>query len=112
MRPASLVTETARAAIYRQDAVDSDLLLRRSFHARGQPASFLIRAGLLVVWLQLNVSGFRPVLARMWHGQEAETPWPTVWMQTTGAVLLMTEPCSLARAQTTAQDGPSAGCCT
>src|SRR5262249_34894221 len=27
-----------------------------------------IRAGSLVVWLRLNVSGFRPVLARGWHG--------------------------------------------
>jgi hypothetical protein len=27
-----------------------------------------MRAGLLVVWLQLNVSGFRLALARGWHG--------------------------------------------
>src|SRR5262249_50688584 len=33
-----------------------------------QPAAFQIRAGLLIVWLQLNVSGFRSVLARGWHG--------------------------------------------
>ena len=39
----------------------------RSFHAGGQAAAFLIRAGLLVVWLQLSVPGFRPVLARGWH---------------------------------------------
>jgi len=44
-----------------------DLPLMRSFHAGGQAAVFLIRAGLLIVWLQLNVSGFRPVLARGWH---------------------------------------------
>jgi hypothetical protein len=44
-----------------------DPLLKRSFHAAGQPATFLIRAGLLIFWLQLNVSGFRPVLARGWH---------------------------------------------
>ena len=44
-----------------------DPLLRRSFHAGGQAVAFLIRAGLLVVWLQLNVSGFRLVLARGWH---------------------------------------------
>ena len=43
-------------------------LLRRSFHAGGQPAVFLIRAGLLIVCLQFNVSGFHPVLARGWHG--------------------------------------------
>jgi hypothetical protein len=40
-----------------------------SFHAGCQAAAFLIRAGLLVVWLQLNVYGFRPVLARSWHGR-------------------------------------------
>ena len=48
------------------DQLGSDPLLRRSFHAAGQPAAFLIRAGLLIFWLQLNVSGFRPVLARGW----------------------------------------------
>ena len=45
-----------------------DPLLRRSFQAGGQLAAFLIRAGLLVVWLQLNVSHFCLVLARGWHG--------------------------------------------
>ena len=45
-----------------------DLPLRRLFHAGGQPAVFLVRAGLLVLWLQLDVSSFRPVLARGWHG--------------------------------------------
>jgi hypothetical protein len=48
-----------------------DPLLRRSFPAAGQAPTFLIRVGLLVVWLELNVSGFRPVLARSWHG------WPS-----------------------------------
>lgn len=46
----------------------ADLPLTRSFHAGRQAAAFLLRAGLLVVWLQLNVPGFRPVLARGWHG--------------------------------------------
>ena len=45
-----------------------DPLLRRSFQAGGQAAAFLVSAGLLIVWLQLNVYGFRPVLARGWHG--------------------------------------------
>lgn len=45
-----------------------ELRIRRSLHAAGQPAAFLIRAGLLIIWLQPNVSGFRPVLARDWHG--------------------------------------------
>ena len=52
-----LVTRLSRA----------DLPLRRSFHAGGQPAVFLVRAVLLIVWLQLSVSGFRPVLAHGWH---------------------------------------------
>lgn len=50
-----------------QDCVDTnsarDLLLRRSFHAAGQPAAFLVRAALLIVRLQLIVSGFPP----FWH---------------------------------------------
>lgn len=54
--------------------------LRRSFQAWGQPAASLVRAGLLIVWLQLNVSGFRFVLARGWHGARLS-------MQTTGAVV-------------------------
>src|SRR5215471_3218641 len=45
---------------------------------RGQAAAFLIRAGLLVVRVQLNVSGFHPVLARGWHG------WPDRWPPLTG----------------------------
>ena len=53
-----------------------------------QPAVFLVRAGLLIVWLQLNVSGFRPVLARGWHG-------PRLSMRTTGAALLAVERCAL-----------------
>jgi hypothetical protein len=48
-----------------------DLPLTRSFHAAGQPAVSLVRAGLLIIWLQPNVSGFRLVLARA-----------TRWMQT------------------------------
>ena len=48
-------------------ATAAAIRLRRSFHAAGQPAAFLIRAGPLIVWLPLNVSGCRPVLARGWH---------------------------------------------
>lgn len=33
----------------------------------GSCCCFLVRAGLLVVWLRLNVSGCCPVLARGWH---------------------------------------------
>ena len=53
-----------------------DLPLRRSFHAAGQAAVLLVKGGLLVVWLQLNVSGFRPVLARGWN--EARTSMRTI----------------------------------
>jgi hypothetical protein len=48
-----------------------DLPLTRSFHDRRSTAAFLVRAGLLIAWLQLNVSGFRLVLARGWHGAMA-----------------------------------------
>lgn len=48
-----------------------DRPLRRSFHVGGQAAASLVRAGLLVVWLQLSVSGFRPVLACGWHEARA-----------------------------------------
>ena len=44
-----------------------DLPLRRSFNGRLSTAIFLVRADLLIVWLQLNVSGSRPLLARSWH---------------------------------------------
>jgi hypothetical protein len=46
----------------------ADPLLRRLFRLAGQAAAFLLRAGLLIVWLQPHVSGFLPVLARGWHG--------------------------------------------
>ena len=41
--------------------------LKRSFHPGDQPTVFLVRAGLIIVWLQLDASGFRLVLARGWH---------------------------------------------
>lgn len=44
-----------------------DLLLRSSFCGHWLPAAFLVTAGLLVVWLQLDIPGFRFVLARDWH---------------------------------------------
>ena len=45
-------------------------------------------AGLLIIWLQLNVSGFRLVLARGWHGHADR-------MQTSGTVLVAAEPRSV-----------------
>jgi hypothetical protein len=41
-----------------------DLLLRRSFRVLRSTAAFLVTAGFLVVWLLLDVRGFRPILAR------------------------------------------------
>ena len=58
----------------------ADRPLTRSFHHRWPAAAFLVRGGLFVVWLSLDVFGFRPVLARGWHG--------AFWMQTIGALLL------------------------
>ncbi len=46
-------------------------LVKRPFHAGGQPAVSLVRAGLLIAWLQLNVSGFCSVLARGGHARRA-----------------------------------------
>ena len=46
-----------------------DLQLRSSFCGPWSPATFLVRADLLGIWPQLNVSGLRPVLARGWHGE-------------------------------------------
>jgi hypothetical protein len=45
-----------------------DLPLRRSFHVPGSTAAFLVRGGLLVVWLPLDACGFRLVRAREGHG--------------------------------------------
>ena len=42
--------------------------LRRSFHGEWATAAFLVRAGYSIVWLQLNVYGFRLVRARNGHG--------------------------------------------
>jgi hypothetical protein len=55
---------------------------------------------LLVVWLPFDVRGFRPVLARGWHGARSS-------MRTTGASLLRCYQCSSGHVLTTAQDGRS-----
>jgi len=49
-------------------AVRRDLPLRRSFRVHVSTAICLARAGLLGLWLDLGVSGFRSVLACGWHG--------------------------------------------
>jgi hypothetical protein len=49
------------------------LLIRRPFHAGRQPADFLLKAGLLIVRLQLDVFGFGLVLARDWHAARLST---------------------------------------
>jgi hypothetical protein len=63
-----LIEIRLNSATRRRRTGRSDPLPRRSFQAGGQPAAFLMRASLLILWLQLNVSGFRLVLARGWHG--------------------------------------------
>jgi hypothetical protein len=65
----------ASIPVSRRGGSACDRLLRRSFHAAGQLATFLVRVGLLNFWLQLNVSGFRPVLARGWHGAHIRASW-------------------------------------
>ena len=44
-----------------------DPLLRSSFCGQQSPAAFLVRPGLLGVWLWLSVPDFHYVLARRWH---------------------------------------------
>ena len=46
-----------------------DLLLTMSIPGRNSTAAILVRTGFVVVLVPVNVPGFRPVLARTWHGQ-------------------------------------------
>jgi len=46
-----------------------DLLLTMSIPGRNSTAAMLARAGFVAVLVLVNVSGFRLVLARGWHGQ-------------------------------------------
>ena len=48
----------------------ADRPLTRSFHLLVSTAAFQVRAGFVVPWLRLDVSGFRSVLARGWHAEE------------------------------------------
>lgn len=47
---------------------ERDLPLRRSSHVLRPTAALLLSAGFLVGWLPPIARGFRPVLARGWHG--------------------------------------------
>jgi hypothetical protein len=51
-----------------------DLQLRKSSHMIKPTAAFQVSAGFLGVWLPAGVRGFRPVLARGWHGQLLTRP--------------------------------------
>jgi hypothetical protein len=51
-----------------------DLLLTMSIPGRNSTAATLVRTGFVVVLVLVNVSGFRPVLARGWPGAG-----PTAW---------------------------------
>jgi len=55
-----------------------DRPLTRSFHVLGSTAAFLVKAGFLVVWLPLDVYGFRLVLARGWHDRLGQSVWELV----------------------------------
>ena len=68
---------------------------------RASTAAFLVRAGFLVIWLPLDVGGFRLVLARDWHGD-------CLSMRTTGTPPLAADRCSLGGAQRSADDGQGA----
>ena len=54
----------------------NDRLLRRLFRGRSSTADCQFRAGLLGLWLCLDVRGFRPVLARDWHRSHGVTRRP------------------------------------
>jgi len=84
-----------------QDAVDGDLPLRRSFYGHLSTAACLARAGLLGLWLHLNVSGFRPVRARGGHEMR-------FWMRTTGTALLAVQRRSVAGLRASVRDSRSA----
>ena len=79
----------------------SDRLLRSSFFGQWRPAAFLLRASLLGVWPQLDVPGFRPVLARGWHGLTSSS-------RTTGTRLLAAERHGSMRVRMFAQNSGSA----
>ena len=51
---------------------DYDLLLTMSIPGRNSTAAMLARAGFVAVLMLVNVSGFRLVLARGWHGHAAD----------------------------------------
>jgi hypothetical protein len=59
-----------------------DPLLTISIPGRNSTAATLVKAGFVVVLVPLNVSGFRPVLARGWHGVRRYGPGPC-WSKST-----------------------------
>jgi len=44
-----------------------DLLLTMSIPGRNSTAAMLVRTGFVIILVPVNVPGFRPVLARVWH---------------------------------------------
>jgi hypothetical protein len=87
-------------------AVRRDLLLRSSFFSQWPPAAFLVTADLLGVWLLLDACGFRPVLARGWHGSASSS-------RTVGtAESLIDATSSLGRCWLLRMAPTRAGCCT
>ena len=59
-----------------------DLLLTMSIPGRSSTAAILVRTGFVVVLVLVNVSGFRLVLARGWHGAG-----PSAWEQARHSML-------------------------
>jgi hypothetical protein len=49
-----------------------------SIPGRDSTAAILVRTGFVVVLVPVNVPGFRPVLARGWHGQLGSSVKPDV----------------------------------
>src|SRR5690349_21374881 len=70
--PRDYLSKFARSGPYVAHSVGwpghSDLLPRRSFHARWSTAAMLLRRGFFVVLVPLDVYGSRSLLARGWHG--------------------------------------------
>ena len=62
---------TRRLAHVGDDHRSVDLFLTMSIPGRNSTAASLVRAGFVVVLVLVNVSGFRSVLARSWHGVRA-----------------------------------------
>ena len=69
LRFAARVSGLAPAA-----SISDDHLLRRSFHAAGQPAHAQIGGRFRCPWVTAGDRSFPPVLARTWHASRGTPP--------------------------------------